>query len=143
MTHFTAMRSQRNDLDRVHRIDRAQVCLLFSRYLEDWAYNLVVRPKLDSHTRQQLQGDPSNLGDGVERAEKFAFAELQPIAEKLFDEQFRRNTHAILLTNGERAQFRISLLQRLQVRFASQKTSEAEIKQSIHTFYEGILQMPK
>ena len=136
------MKVLRNDVDRVFRIDRAQVALLFSRYLQDWAFNLTVRTKLDAYAREQ-QADPNNLGEAVERAEKFAFDQLQPTATELFDEQFRRNSHAILLNSGERAEFRISLLQRLQVRFASQKTSEAEIKQSIHTYYEGTVQITK
>lgn len=141
--HFTAMKALRNDLDRIHRIDRAQVTLLFSRYLEDWGYNLIVLPKLDEYVQKQLKTVPDKLGQQVEAAEKFAFAQLQPIADELFEEQFRRNSHAILLNNGERAQFRISLLQRLLVRLDSQKTSKPEIKQSIHTFYEGNLQPTK
>jgi hypothetical protein len=140
--HFVAMKSLRNDLDRVFRIDRAQVELLFTMYLQDWAYNLTVRPKLDAYVREQ-KADPNNLDAVAERAEKFTFDQLQPIAQQLFDEQFRRNTHAVLLNNGERAEFRISLLQRLQVRFSTRKTSEIEIKQSIHTFYEGIIPMIK
>lgn len=143
VVHFTALKMLRNDLDRVHRIDRAQVTLLFNRYLEDWGYNLVVRPKLDQYLRDQVKADPAHLGESVERAEKFAFDELHPIAETLFEEQFRRNSHAILLNSGERAQFRISLLQRLQIRLDSRDTAEADIKQSIHTFYEGMLQVAK
>jgi hypothetical protein len=142
VVHFTAMKSLRNDLDRVFRIDRAQVALLFTRYLRDWAYNLTVRPKLDAFVRQQ-KADPNRPEDAAERAEKFTFDQLQPIAQQLFDEQFRRNTHAVLLNNGERAEFRISLLQRLQIRLSSLKTSEAEIKQTIHTYYEGIIPMNK
>lgn len=141
--HFAAMKSLRNDLDRVQRIDRAQVTLLFSRYLQDWAYNLMVRPKLDNYLRELIKADPGKLGENAERAEKYAFDLLHPMAETLFDEQFRRNTHAILLNSGQRAQFRISLLQRLQIQFATQKTSDAEVKQSIHTFYEGTVQITK
>lgn len=137
--HFTAMKSLRTDADRVLRIDRAQVTLLFSRYLEDWGYNLIVLPKLDEHVQKQLKVAPDNLGQSIEAAEKFAFAQLQHLADELFEEQFRRNSHAILLNDGRRAQFRISLLQRLLVRLDSGKTSEPEIKQSIHTFYEGSL----
>jgi hypothetical protein len=140
--HFVAMKSLRNDLDRVFRIDRAQVELLFTTYLQDWAYKLTVRPKLDVFVREQ-KADPNNLDAAAERAEKFTFDQLQPIAQQLFDEQFRRNTHAVLLNNGERAEFRVSLLQRLQIRFSTRKTSEVEIKQSIHTFYEGIIPMIK
>jgi hypothetical protein len=141
--HFTAMKSLRNDLDRVHRIDRAQVTLLFNRYLEDWGYHLIVRPILDEYVQKQLKAAPDKLGANTEAAEKFAFAQLQPVADTLFEEQFRRNSHVILLNSGERAQFRISLLQRLLMRFESRKTSEPEIKQSIHTFYEGTLQPAK
>ncbi|HMV48169.1 MAG TPA: DUF4127 family protein [Blastocatellia bacterium] len=137
--HFTAMKSLRTDADRVLRIDRAQVTLLFSRYLQDWGYNLIVLPKLDEYVQKQLKAAPDNLGQNIEAAEKFAFEQLQPIADELFEEQFRRNSHVILLNNGARAQFRISLLQRLLVRLDSGKTTEAEIKQSIHTFYEGRL----
>ncbi len=137
--HFTAMKSLRTDTDRVLRIDRAQVTLLFSRYLEDWGYNLIVLPRLDEYVQKQLKAAPDNLSQSVEAAEKFSFEQLQSIADELFEEQFRRNSHAILLNDGRRAQFRISLLQRLLVRLDSGKTSEPEIKQSIHTFYEGSL----
>ncbi len=146
VTLFTSLKSLRNDLDRVFRIDRAQVALIFSRYLQDWAYHLTVRPKLDAYLREQ-KADPNNLSDNpdaaVDRAEKFTFDQLQPIAQQLFDEQFRRNTHAVLLNSGGRAEFRISLLQRLQIRFTTPKASRVEIKQVIHTYYEGIVPMTK
>ncbi|MGH9801418.1 MAG: DUF4127 family protein [Blastocatellia bacterium] len=136
---FSAMKSLRDDIDRVHRIERAQVNLLFSRILEDWSYNLIVRARLEEFVRQQSQGDPNQLGDKTDRAEKFVFTALQKLATELFDEQFRRNTHAILMNSGTRVQFRISLLQQLQIRFPSQKASEPEIRQTIHTFFDGYL----
>lgn len=136
---FAAIKSLRNDIDRVHRIERNQINLLFSRILEDWAYSLIVRPQLDEFTRQQLKANPAELGDATERAEKFAYDALQKSATELFDEQFRRNIHAVLMNSGMRIQFRVSLLQRLQVRFSTRKTSEPEIRQNIHTFFDGYL----
>ncbi len=137
---FVAMKSLRDDLDRVHRIDRAQVNMLFSRILKDWAYDLIVRPQLDQFVKERLQSDPYKLDEAADRAEKFTYDALKPMADQLFDEQFRRNTHVYLMNSGSRAQFRVSLLQRLQIRFPLQKTSEAEIRQMIHTFYEGTLE---
>lgn len=136
---FSSIKSLRDDIDRVHRIERAQVNLLFSRVLEDWGYNLIVRPQLEEFVRQQLQGDASKLGDKTERAEKFAFDALQKLATEMFDEQFRRNAHAILMNSGTRIQFRVSLLQQLQVRFPSQTIADPEIRQIIHTFFDGYL----
>ncbi|MEK7831607.1 MAG: DUF4127 family protein [Acidobacteriota bacterium] len=123
---FAAIRSLRNDIDRVHRIERGQINLLFSRILEDWGFNLIVLPQLEE-------------GEKNDRIEKFAFESLQKLATEMFDEQFRRNTHAILMNSGTRVQFRVSLLQQLQVRFPSRKTSEPEIRQIIHTFFDGYL----
>ncbi len=136
---FSAIKSLRDDIDRVHRIERAQVNLLFSRILEDWGYNLIVRPQLEEFVHQQLKGDPSKLGDKTDRAEKFAFDALQKLATEMFDEQFRRNAHAILMNSGTRIQFRVSLLQQLQVRFPSQNIADPEIRQIIHTFFDGYL----
>lgn len=146
VTIHVSLKSLRNDLDRVLRIDRAQVALLFSRYLQDWAYNLTVRPKLEAFLGEQKADSntsPANSDAAIERAEKFTFDQLQPIAQQLFDEQFRRNTHAVLLNSGERAEFRISLLQRLQIRFTTLRASQVEIKQVVHTYYEGIVPMTK
>lgn len=136
---FAAIKTLRNDIDRVHRLERAQINLLFSRILEDWGYDFIVLPQLEEFVRQQLQSDPNSLGDKTDRAEKFAFEALQKLATEMFDEQFRRNTHAILMNSGTRVQFRVSQLQQLQVRFPSQKTSEPEIRQTIHTFFDGYL----
>lgn len=136
---FAAIKSLRSDIDRVHRIERSQINLLFSRFLEDWTYDLIVQPQLDEFVRRQLKADPSELGDAAERAEKFTYDALQQPAMELFDEQFRRNTHAVLMNSGTRIQFRVSLLQRLQIRFSTRKTSEPEIRQNIHTFFDGYI----
>ncbi|MDX2042053.1 MAG: DUF4127 family protein [Acidobacteriota bacterium] len=136
---FAAIKSLRNDIDRVHRIERNQINLLFSRILEDWAYEMIVRQQLEEYVLQQLKSDPSELGDKTELAEKFVYDALQTHATDLFDEQFRRNTHAVLMNSGTRVQFRVSLLQRLQVRFSTRKTSEPEFRQNIHTFFDGYL----
>jgi len=138
---FVAMKSLRDDIDRVHRIDRAQANLLFSRLLKDWAYDLIVRPQVDQFVRDRLKSDPDKFDEETaDRAVQFTFDALKPKADELFDEQFRRNTHVYLMNNGSRVQFRVSLLQRLQIRFPLQKTSKAEIRQMIHTFYEGTLE---
>ncbi|MGH9752651.1 MAG: DUF4127 family protein [Blastocatellia bacterium] len=129
---LNAIKFMRDDIDRVLRFDRAHFELLFSRYLADWAYALTVRPALDDFVKSELKADPDRLEAATERAEAFAFEQVKQRAEELFKEQFKRNIHAILLSSGERAQFQISLLQRLQVRFPTQKTSEAEIRQSVY-----------
>jgi hypothetical protein len=141
---LTAVKFMRDDVDRVLRFDRANFELLFSSYLTDWAYALTVRPALDDFVKGELKADPNRLPnspedsppDGreaaTERAEAFVFGRIKQSAEELFKEQFRRNVHAILLSGGERAQLQISMLQRLQVRLPTRKTSEVEIRQSVY-----------
>jgi hypothetical protein len=133
---LNAVKFMRDDIDRVLRFDRAHFELLFSRYLTDWAYALTVRPALDDFVKRELKADPNRLPDSseaaIERAEAFAFERIKQNAEELFKEQFRRNVHAILLSGGERAQLQISMIQRLQVRFPTRKTSEIEIRQSVY-----------
>jgi beta-N-acetylglucosaminidase/Protein of unknown function (DUF4127) len=136
VTHVSAflntVKFMRDDIDRILRFDRAHFELLFSRYITDWAYPLTVRPALDDFVRTELKADPDSLKAATERAEAFVFERVKQSAEELFKEQFRRNIHAILLSGGERAQFQISLMQRLQVRLPTQKTSEVEIRQSVY-----------
>ncbi|HKC88212.1 MAG TPA: DUF4127 family protein, partial [Blastocatellia bacterium] len=131
-----AIQFMRDDIDRVLRFDRAHFELLFSSYLTDWAYALAVRPALDDFVKSQLKAAPDRLPDSpetaTERAEAFAFERIKRSAEEIFKEQFRHNVHAILLSGGERAQFQISMMQRLQVRLPTRKTSEAEIRQSVY-----------
>ncbi|HKQ78709.1 MAG TPA: DUF4127 family protein [Blastocatellia bacterium] len=129
---LNAVKFMRDDIDRMSRFDRAHFDLLFSRYLTDLAYELTIRPKLDDYVKNELKSDPNRLEAATERAEAFAFEQIKQSAEQLFREQFKRNIHAILLSTGERAQFEISMMQRLQVRFPTRKTSEAEIRQSVY-----------
>jgi hypothetical protein len=129
---LNAVKFMRDDIDRVLRFDRAHFELLFSRYLADWAYALNVRPALDDYAKGELKADPARLEAATERAEAFALGRVKQSAEELFKEQFRRNIHAILLSGGERAQFQISMMQRLQVRLPTRKTSEVEIRQSVY-----------
>src|SRR5262245_40010539 len=129
---LNAVKFMRDDIDRMSRFDRAHFDLLFSLYLTDWAYGLTVRPRLDDFVKNELKSDPNRLEDATERAEAFAFEQIKQSAEQLFKEQFKRNIHAILLSTGERAQFEISMMQRLQVRFPTRKTSEAEIRQAVY-----------
>jgi len=129
---LNAVKFMRDDVDRVLRFDRAHFELLFSRYLTDWAYTLAIRPALDDFVKSELKADPGRLEAMTERAEAFAFERIKQYAEEIFKEQFRRNVHAILLSGGERAEFQISMMQRLQVRLPTRKTSEAEIRQSVY-----------
>ncbi|HEX5085889.1 MAG TPA: DUF4127 family protein [Blastocatellia bacterium] len=131
-TFLNAVKFMRDDIDRVLRFDRAQFELLFSRYLTDWAYALTIRPAMDDFVKGELKTDPDRLGTATERAEAYAFERVKQSAEELFREQFRRNIHAILLSEGERAQLQIWMMQRLQVRLPTQKTSEVEIRQSVY-----------
>jgi len=117
----------RDDLSRLRRIDTAQVTLLLNRYLAEWAYASQVRPLLDAFARDQLRVEAEELGANAERAAAFAYERLKPIADEIFNEQFRRNVHAILLSRGERVIFEVHTFQRLQVRFSTGKSSEAEI----------------
>jgi|GEM_PF-1561641 len=129
---FITARFLRDDPDRLQRAERAQVELLFNRYLDDWAYTIIVRPKLDAFVRDQLHTSPDNLGAAVERAEDFARGQIQPLADELFAEQFKGNLHDILLSTGERVQFVVRYLQLLQFHLSWGRTSEAEIKQGIY-----------
>lgn len=137
---LVAIRFLRDDVDRVGRIDRAHVNLLFKSYLSDWAYALEIRPKLEAFVREQLKADPARLGAYTERAEDFARRELRALAEELFSDQFKNNVHAILLNHGERARFELRFVQTLQLRLPSQKISEAEIRPAIYLLYIGNVQ---
>jgi uncharacterized protein DUF4127/beta-N-acetylglucosaminidase-like protein len=122
-----AIRFLRDDLDRVRRIDRAQIALLLSRYLTDWAYPSQIRPKIPA-------------GANREAAEAFVLNQVKPLADDLFEDQFKRNAHSYLLSYGERADFEVRLLQRLLVRLASQSSPqsfEVEIKPSIYIYHHG------
>ncbi|MBI3422059.1 MAG: DUF4127 family protein [Acidobacteria bacterium] len=105
----------RDNLERVRRTERTQIALLLGSYLRDWAYPLYVRAPLEKFLRTQPKPATAMLTD-TEQAENFALGELRPYAEKLFAEQFKRNIHAVLLAAGERAEFELTLLQRLQIR---------------------------
>ena len=131
-TLSTALRFLRDDLPRLRRLDRAQFTLLFNRYLTDWGYALRVRPGLEAFVRAELQASPEDLGAAADRAAAFVFERIRPFAEEIFNEQFRRNLHALLMSNGERVIFEMGLLQRLHVRFAAPRVADLEILQSVH-----------
>lgn len=129
----------RDDVERLRRTERAQIALSLGSYLRDWAYPLYVRPKLDNFLRTARQ-PATETDNAIEQAEAFALSELKPHAEKLFAEQFRRNIHAVLLATGERAEFEITILQRLQIRLnalTADALADPEIRPVTHLAHLG------
>jgi hypothetical protein len=134
---LVSIRFLRDDLERVRRLDRAQSSLTFSRLLDDWAFSLRVRPKLQAYLAEQAKGGAGQIDPNL--AETFALNEIKSVATELFNEQLLRNVHAILLSNGERAQFETRLLQRVQLRLAPDLRSrpDAEIRALVHLVHLG------
>jgi hypothetical protein len=122
----------RDDVDRLQRIERAQVELSFTRYLEDWGYARKVRPRLEAHVRDALKADPQNLGAAAEKAAEFARSEMATLAEGLFNEQFRRNVHSVLVVDAGRAEFMLHSLQRFQFRLPWARTDVPEVLPRIY-----------
>ena len=134
------------DVEQLRRPERAHVELLLTRYLEDWGYAEIVRPKIEGYIREQLKVEPNKLGDGTAQAAEFVRFEIQQLAEELFTQQFKNNVHSILLENGFRAHFQVAILQRLRVRLPLQRTDEIELEIGIHlpllVGFEGITRRP-
>ncbi len=117
-----SIRFLRDDLDRVMRIDRAQVSLQLGQYLSDWAFPLKVRPG-----QENLQ-------------EASVLDRIKVISDEIFTEQFRRNLHAFLLTTGERAQLEVRMIQRLQLklfRAPGAPAQEVFVRPSVYLVFLG------
>lgn len=117
-----SIRFLRDDLDRVMRIDRAQVSLQLGQYLSDWAFPLKVRPG-----QENLQ-------------EASVLDRVKVISDEIFTEQFRRNLHAFLLTTGERAQLEVRMIQRLQLklfRAPGAPAQEVFVRPSVYLVFLG------
>ena len=129
VTSIAGLHALRDDLDRLFRIERAQVRLLFSRYLNDQIFPDEILPALLA----------AKIGvDEASRTE--ILTRLQAPATVLFNEQFRRNLHATRMANGERAQFQIALLQQLRLRLLTDSVTPAvEIIPAIHLAWLGTL----
>ena len=76
----------------------------------------------------------------MEAVEANTLNQIRPLADELFNE-FKRNIHTFLLSNGERAQFEVRLMQRLLLRLYSRADSpqgvDAEIKPAVYIVYLG------
>jgi hypothetical protein len=120
------------DLEQLRRAERAQVELMLTRYLEDWAYASNLRARLEQHVKSELKADPARLGVATEQAEAFANAELKRVADDLFRTQFRYNLHSVLLGNGQRADFQVEMLQLFKARFPLQRIDELELNLSVY-----------
>jgi hypothetical protein len=129
----------RDDIDRLQRIERAQVELLFTRYLEDWGYARKVRPQLEGHIRDALKADPQTLGAATEQAEEFARREMTLLAEGLFNEQFRRNIHSVLHPEAGRVEFILHSLQRFQFRLP---WGRADVPEVVPRIYVSLYTIP-
>ena len=131
------------EVEQLRRAERAQVELMLTRYLEDWAYAGNVRARTEQYVREQLKAEPTQLGAATEQAEAFVNAELKLVAEELFRTQFRYNLHSVMLGNGMRADFQVELLQRFKARFSLQRTNELELDISVHLpLLIGMSQLP-
>lgn len=138
-----AIRFLRDDLDRVRRIDRSQIRLLISRYLSDFSYPLTISGEIRNHARTAL--NMSRLSASDERLLDYASERVRAAAEELFNDQFRRNVHATLLSSGLRAQFEVRLLQRVQTRIYPSRGDESieiEITPSVYLVHLGNLSTP-
>ena len=121
--------------EQLQRGERAQVEMMLMRYIEDWGYATVVKPKLEIYLKEP------NIS--AEQAEEFLKNNLQTLGNQLFDQQFRRNIHSVMLASGQRAPFIVSLLQRLSAHFAEPgNINEIEVEVGIHLIPMEIIEMP-
>ncbi len=139
-SRLMTMRFLRDDIDRLQRVERAQVELGLSRVLTEILYADVIRPKLEVFVRDQLKADSRRLGLARERAEEFARSEVTRLAEEIFREQYFRNMHSILLATGERAVFELRALQRIQLRLAWGTATEVELRAGVFLPLSNIVQ---
>ena len=121
--------------EQLQRGERAQVEMMLMRYIEDWGYATVVKPKLETYLKEP------NIS--AEQAEEFLKNNLQTLGNQLFDQQFRRNIHSVMLASGQRAPFIVSLLQRLSAHFTEPgKINEIEVEVGVHLIPMEIIEMP-
>lgn len=130
----------RDDVDRLRRTEQAQIELLLNRWLKAAVCDPVLIPQLDVFVREQLKADPEHLDAATERAEEFISGELRRVASEHFSEQFRHNVHSILLSSGERAEFRVRAIQSLRLSFPLSRTSDPEIRARVYLLLENFIQ---
>jgi hypothetical protein len=131
------------EVEQLRRAERAQIELMMSRYLEDWAYTGSIRARVEQHAREQWKADPNQLGAATEAVQTFANAELKLVAEELFRTQFRYNLHSVMLGNGVRADFQVEMLQLFKARFPLQRIDDLELDISVHLpLIVGMSQLP-
>ncbi len=122
-------------VDQLQRCERSHIEVMLMRYIEDWGYASVVKPKLEIYLQQP------NLSP--EMIEEFVKNNLQTLGNELFEKQFRRNIHSILLPSGQRAPFLVAILQRLSVRLAEPpKINEIEVEIGIYLPQMETIEMP-
>jgi hypothetical protein len=126
----------RNNADRVQRLERAQVEFIFSRLLVDWAYDIRVRPRVEALFKETAASDSGRV-EAHEKAETLASTEVKVLATRLFDEQFHRSIHSILLNSGEHAYYEVRSLQRFSLRLPQESVEEADVRQSVYVPYTG------
>lgn len=128
----------RDDPERLRRSEQAQIEMSLNRWLKAAVYDPLVQPSLDSLVHEQWQADPDNLGSATQRAEAFVTSELRRLASEAFSDLFRHNVHSVLLSNGERAEFRVRAIQRIYAAFPYRRTAEPEIRARVYLLLEGI-----
>ena len=122
-------------VDQLQRSERSHIEMMLMRYIEDWGYSSVVKPKLELYL-QAPERSP-------EMIEEFVKNNLQTLGNELFEKQFRRNIHSVLLPSGKRAPFLVSILQRLSVRLAEPpKINEIEVEVGIYLPQMETIEMP-
>jgi beta-N-acetylglucosaminidase/Protein of unknown function (DUF4127) len=133
-----AMKFLRGEVDQLQRAERSQIELSVERALRQMIYPRV-RSKLDATFRTEQGASSTNLGGARDTAETQAHTEMNPIAEKLFSEQYQRNSHNILLSSGERIVFEVGSLQRLQLRFPWGSAGDIDIRPGAYLTVANLL----
>ncbi len=75
-------------LDSLIGSEKTHVQFLFSRFIDDWAYQAEVRRRATEHVAEQLRQSAFDLAEGAQEAEEFVRSQLTPIAHELYLSHF-------------------------------------------------------
>jgi len=114
-------------LDALIESEKAHVALLFSRFVEDYLYNALIRPEVEEHVIQLIRGSVVDLREVHERAECLMRDLLGAAAADLWIEHFLSRTSVKIGTEPNRSAVVLAEMEETRLRYPWRRLAEIEL----------------
>ncbi len=108
--------------------EKAHIQLLFTRFIDDWGYQTVVRPAVTEHVTRLLRASVFDLRDSHHEAEEMVQAELGKLAGEFYLKHFLGKECVGIGAGSHKSSLMLCELEETRIRLPWQRLFEVEVE---------------